>query len=366
MRYFIIAGEHSGDLHGSNLMRAILRADPQAIFSYWGGDHMAAVADGLLLHIRETAIMGFTEVVKSLPQIHRFFKLTKSTILDFQPDVVICIDYPGFNLRITRWAKEQDFKTVFYISPQLWAWKKGRKELIRKYVDELIVILPFEKDWYAREGIVAHYVGHPLIEAFAKYPYKPLVASEKPILALLPGSRKQEVSKILPVMAQAAKSYSDRYQVILAGTSHISLDDYRSYCSDLEVNILTDRTYDVLKQAAIALVASGTATLETALHGVPQVVCYKTSGINYSIGKRLVDLPYISLVNLILGEAAVPELIQDDMTAASIERKVEEVLTNKDTLLMKYERLHTLLSSHGTASERAAEIIITLTKSKKK
>jgi len=362
MKYFIIAGEQSADLHGSNLMRAILAKDRTATFCYWGGSAMEAVAPGKLLDISETAIMGFAEVIKNLGKIKAFFKITKEAITQFEPDTIILIDYPGFNLRLARWAKRHGYKIAYYISPQLWAWKKGRKESIRKYVDELIVILPFEQAWYKKEGITAHYVGHPLVEAFAKYNYQSLPKQDKPVLALLPGSRQQEVSKMLPIMMEAARKVQNRYQVVVAATNYVLTDIYTAHVANTDALVVTDRTYDVLAASSLAIVTSGTATLETALHGVPQVVCYKTASINYSIGKRLVDLQYISLVNIILDEAAIPELIQHDFTMKKLVAAINDLENEADIVKAKYQRLHTLLSSERSASENAAEIIYNLAK----
>ena len=361
MKYYIIAGESSGDLHGANLMKAIKDGDANAQFRYWGGDAMATVAKGCDIHIRETAIMGFAEVVKNLSKIKGFFKTTKAAIAEYQPDVIVFIDYPGFNLRMAKWAKENNFKTVFYISPQLWAWKSGRKETIRKYIDELIVIIPFEKDWYAAEGINAHYVGHPLMEAIAQYDYKSLEKTNEPILAILPGSRVQEVKKMLPVMLEAATTFEDQYQITIAGSDTISPKQYSELIGSSKVEVIIGRTYDVLEAAKLALVTSGTATLETALHEVPQIVCYKTSGVNYAIGKRLVKLEYISLVNLILGEEAVPELIQNELTKENILKKISFIDNNRNTIIKKYKTLQQMLKTKKTASASAAEIIINLT-----
>lgn len=360
MKYFIIAGELSGDLHGSNLMKAILRNDPSAQFQYWGGSHMENIAQGKIIDISETSIMGFVEVLANIRKLKGFFSLTKKAILDFNPAVVIFIDYPGFNLRMARWVKRNNFKTAYYISPQVWAWKKERKEIIRKYIDKLIVILPFEVEWYKNYGISAHYVGHPLLEAIDQYKFKNL-KQNNPTLALLPGSRTQEVKKILPIMIEAVLDFKN-HTILIAGSNHISADIYKPYLIYTNVKLVHDSTYDVIKTADIALVTSGTATLETALIGTPQVVCYKTSTINYTIGKQLVDLKYISLVNLILDEKAVPELIQSELNKKDLKRAIKNVLNQSDFIKSKYKKLNMMLTNGALASELAAEIVINLTK----
>ncbi len=367
MKYYIIAGESSGDLHGSNLIRSILAIDEVAEFQYWGGNHMTEVTEGRLVHIRETAIMGFAEVVLNISKIKGFFKLAKKTILEYQPDVVILIDYPGFNLRMAKWSHQQGFKTAFYISPQLWAWKKGRKETIRKYVDEMIVILPFEKEWYLKENIESHYVGHPLVEAIenteSNLDVNLGLDDSKPILAILPGSRNQEVRKILPLMGQAAVQLKEKYHLVIAATDHLTDDDYYTLLPEREIfHIVRNHTYELVRRAKVALVTSGTATLETALLDTPQVVCYKTASINYMIGKRLVDLKYISLVNLILDKSVVPELIQHDLTTENILYQIEKVISDTVIIKSNYSKLRSLLKLEKSASQNAAEIIIKLAK----
>lgn len=370
MKYYIIAGEASGDLHGSNLMKAIQEVDSEAVFQYWGGDHMQAVSsEGLVTHIHETSIMGFSEVLKNLGKIKGFFKKAKATISAFGPDVVVFIDYPGFNLRMAKWAKGEGYKTAFYISPQLWAWKKGRKETIRKYVDKLIVILPFEKTFYQKENIDAHYVGHPLLEAIAQYTYeqdwKERHHVTKPVLALLPGSRWQEILAILPPMLAAAKAYSTQYEIVIAGAPNVTAAKYqRLLPPGLNAKIITTATYDILHHAALALVTSGTATLETALHEVPQIVCYRTSRLNYAIGKRLVDLPYISLVNLIVNKRLVPELIQDELTVENLHYQIDNLIRNRSAIKAGYQELKQLLQTAHTASSNTAELIVQLAKRK--
>ena len=368
MRYYIIAGEASGDLHGSNLMKAVMNIDDDAVFSYWGGDHMEAVnAPGLVTHIRETSIMGFSEVIKNIGKIRKFFAKAKASIKSFEPDVIVFIDYPGFNLRMAKWAKNQGYKTVFYISPQLWAWKKNRKETIRQYIDKLIVILPFEKAFYQKENIEAHYVGHPLVEALDHYPYtedwKQQHQLSKPVLSLLPGSRWQEIKVILPTMIEAALSYQADYEIVVAAAPSVSADRYHTLIPpDSPIRVISDGTYDLLQHSELALVTSGTATLETALHEVPQVVCYRTSTLNYAIGKRLVDLPYISLVNLIMNKRLVPELIQDELTIENIQTKITQLIDHRVAFIEGYQTLKRLLQTDKSASVQTAEIVTQLAK----
>ncbi|MEM9549035.1 MAG: lipid-A-disaccharide synthase [Bacteroidota bacterium] len=364
MKYYIIAGEPSGDLHGSNLMKALKKRDHNAEFAFWGGDHMLSIDRNAIMHIRETAIMGFVEVAKNLPKIKSFFKKAKETILDFAPDVIIFIDYPGFNLRMAKWARKKGFKTVFYISPQLWAWKKGRVNTIRKYIDEMIVILPFEVEFYKNYEINAHFVGHPLlpvIKEFIKNKAGFITSPDKKkILAILPGSRIQEIGKILPEMVQAACRFKDDFRICIAMAPNVERSFYKGLIADVECNIelIDSNTYGLLSKAYVALVTSGTATLETALFGVPQVVCYKTSSINYQIGKRLVDLKYISLVNLISEKEIVPELIQNDVNPDKLEAALKLVLEDITSIKNEYKLLDNALSSSDLPSDKAADVVM--------
>jgi lipid-A-disaccharide synthase len=364
MKYYIIAGEPSGDLHGSNLMKAIVEQDKNAEFKFWGGDHMLDVDNNIVTHIRETSIMGFVEVVKNLSKIKSFFQKAKATILDFQPDILILIDYPGFNLRMAKWAKKRGFKVAYYISPQLWAWKKGRIKTVKKYVDEMIVILPFELDFYKENGVKVHFVGHPLLTVIQEFIENDSTSeahkSEKPILAILPGSRKQEIKKILPELVSGAMNFKEEYRLCVAMAPNIEKSFYIDLVTNQKDNLeFVDKgTYQLLAKAELALVTSGTATLETALFQVPQVVCYKTSIINYEIGKRLVDLEYISLVNLISGKQIVPELIQSEVNSKRIIEALNEVRNNSDQIIDDYKRLNQQLSIKEPPHEQAAKIIV--------
>ena len=368
MKYYIIAGEPSGDLHGSNLMKAILEEDVSAEFAFWGGDHMLGVSKGLVTHIKDTAIMGFVEVVKNLPKLAYFFKKAKKTIAEFKPDVVVFIDYPGFNLRMTKWAKNQGYKTVYYISPQLWAWKKGRIEIIKKYVDELIVILPFEYDFYRDHGVESHYVGHPLLSVIEdhKSQVKPeyLDGKSKKILAILPGSRKQEIQKMLPEMMSAALRFEQDYILCIAQAPNVDAELFMELLGEnySSFQLIEAETYDLLTKAQLAMVTSGTATLETALFGVPQVVCYKTGRLNYEIGRRLVDLKFISLVNLIAGEEIVPELIQNRVNSEEIYKTLRAVERNSFEMKQRYTKLQEVLFTNERPSKKAAEIVVRVTR----
>ena len=317
MKYYIISGEASGDLHGSNLIKHLHQLDVHANIRCWGGDLMEAAGATVVKHYRDLAFMGFVEVIANLPTILKNIKFCKDDILNFKPDVIIFIDFPGFNLKIAEWAKDQSFKTVFYISPQIWAWKESRIKTIKKCVDKMLVILPFEKDYYKKFDYEVDYVGHPLIEVIKDFKANPLgqsINTNKRIIALLPGSRKQEIKKKLPVMLEVSKSFPD-YQFVIAKSPGQEDVFYEPFMTTYHnVSAVKNQTYNLLNQASAALVTSGTATLETALFGVPEVVCYKGSAISYAIAKRIIKVKYISLVNLIMDRPVVKELIQDDFT----------------------------------------------------
>jgi lipid-A-disaccharide synthase len=361
MKYYLIAGEASGDLHGAFLMKAILRNDPQAQFRFWGGDKMKAVGGTLVKHYRDLAFMGIVEVVMNLRTIRKNFSFCKKELLSYQPDVVILIDYPGFNLRMARFAHENGLKVVFYISPTIWAWKQSRIKIIKKYVDRMMVILPFEKEFYARLGYQADFVGHPLLDELKEEKQVPKEVflrenhlSEKPVVAVLPGSREQEIKKILPVMMAAAKEFPE-YQFVAAGVKSVSPAVY----SDFNIPVVFDQTHALLRASVAAMVASGTATLETALLNVPQVVGYKLNMLTYFIGKMLVHLRFISLVNLIMDKEVVQELIQFDFTAQNLAKALHDLLENESRrkeILAQYAQMREKLGSEG-ASERAAAVV---------
>lgn len=361
MHYYIIAGEASGDLHGSNLIRAIKNKDSEATFRIWGGDLMEAQGATVVKHYKDLAFMGFVEVLMNIKTVLKNIAFCKEDILAHGPDVLILIDYPGFNLRIAKWAKEQGIKVVYYISPQIWAWKEGRIKQIKAYVDKLIVILPFEKSFYKKHNYDVYYVGHPLIEVVGEALQKPIThpISDKPIIALLPGSRTQEIKVALPIMLEVAKHYPE-YQFVIAQAPGQTVATYSSFLKDNNALLIPNKTYDILKEAKAALVTSGTATLETALFGVPQLVCYKGNHISYWLAKRLIKVKYISLVNLILDKPAIKELIQNDFSVPTIQHELDLLLNDNDVvdkLQMDYTRLWELLQTQDKASNHAAQIV---------
>ena len=365
MKYYIIAGEASGDLHGSNLIKAIKNADPAAEFRFWGGDLMAFAAGVQpVKHYRDLAFMGFLEVALNLHKILGNIKFCKDDIKAYRPDKLVMIDYPGFNLRIAPFAKKLGIKTYYYISPQLWAWKENRVETVKSAVDRMIVILPFEKDFYKKHSVKADFVGHPLLDALQDLPPMDCDAFRKkhnldgrPIIALLPGSRKQEIHKMLEVMLSVGHNFAD-YQFVIAGAPSIEPEFYQKF-SDADVHFVSNETYSLLRCAEAALVTSGTATLETALLNVPEVVCYRGSRISYEIGKRLVkNIKYISLVNLILDREAITELIQDQLTTENLTHELKAILGDKrEQVLADYDDLRDILGGPG-ASQRAADVIV--------
>lgn len=365
MKYYLIAGEASGDLHGANLIKALSKEDPQAEFRFWGGDLMRAAGGTEVKHYRDLAFMGFLEVVMNLGTILKNIKFCKSDIQAFNPDVIIFIDYPGFNLRIAKWARQKGYRTHYYISPQIWAWKEGRIKEIKRDIDQMYVILPFEKEFYEKKhNFPVHFVGHPLIDAIYNRPQvnpdsfkKENGLDERPIIALLPGSRKQEIKKMLEIMISVAKNFRE-YQFVIAGAPSQEKSFYESFLTTKNVHFVTNKTYDLLSIADAALVTSGTATLETALFKVPQVVCYKGNRISYEIAKRVIKLDYISLVNLILNKTAVTELIQKDFNTDQLEEALENILDpqKRNEMFLDYYNLEQALGGRG-ASEKAAKLI---------
>lgn len=365
MKYYLLAGEASGDLHGSNLMKALLKADPEANFRFWGGDLMQNVGGTLVLHYKERSFMGFLEVLMNLGKILGLIKSCKKDIASFKPDVIIFIDNSGFNLRIAKWAKKEGFRTNYYISPQVWASRAGRVEKIKRDIDAMYVILPFEKAFYDKYNYEVTFVGHPLIDAIAEFKTEKhdqfrakYNLDERPIIALLPGSRKQEINKMLGVMLEMVDLYKD-YQFVIAGAPSQTHEFYESIIGSQDVKFVTNATYALLEQSHAALVTSGTATLETALFKVPQVVCYKANAISYYIAKKIITLDYISLVNLIMDREIVTELIQHDLNKARLQTELEAILnTNKrPEMLANYDQLISKLGGEG-ASKNAAEHIV--------
>ncbi len=366
MKYYIIAGEASGDLHAANLMKALKEKDAQADFRVWGGDFMEAAGGQLVKHYRDLAFMGFWEVLKNIRTILANFRLCKDDILTYAPDVLILVDYPGFNLRMAKWAKARDLKIFYYISPQIWAWHSSRVHGIRATIDRVFVILPFEKDFYKKYNVDVDFVGHPLLDVIAdKAPedrfLKKYAWENKEIVALLPGSRKQEISRMLEIMLAVAQQYPDKLFVI-AGAPAIPDAFYQNIIARNKtlknVHIVSGETYALLENSHAALVTSGTATLETALHEVPQVVCYKADKWSYRLAKRLVNVRYISLVNLILEKELVKELIQDNLTPETLATALEDLLRKetRDKQHQGYKLLKDALGNQG-ASRRCANLM---------
>ncbi|MBL7791368.1 MAG: lipid-A-disaccharide synthase [Saprospiraceae bacterium] len=370
MKYYLIAGEASGDLHGSNLVKALQKEDTAADIRAWGGDLMSEAGATVVKHYRDLAFMGFLEVLKNLRTIMRNFRFCKSDVSAFQPDVLILIDYPGFNLRMAKWAKSQGIRVFYYISPQLWAWHSSRVHQIKANVERMFVILPFETDFYRQYDYKVDFVGHPLLDVIADRPHNPALLSElrlndDPIIALLPGSRRQEIQRMLSVMLQVIPDFPNA-QFVIAGAPAIPRSFYEQIIqqtnlpekSGQQLYIAENRTYDLLQYSHAALVTSGTATLETALFGVPQVVCYSGNPLSYWIARRLVNVKYISLVNLIIDRPLVKELIQHELTPENLISELHALLGDKRTEILEgYRDLQKALGESG-ASARAAKLIV--------
>jgi lipid-A-disaccharide synthase len=373
MRYFIIAGEQSGDLHGSNLVKELFVADANAEIFCWGGDLMESSGATLLVHYRKMAFMGFGAVIKNLGAISKNFKLCKQHITEYKPDVVIFIDYPGFNLRIAAFAKNEGYKTFYYISPKLWAWNEGRVKKIKKFIDRMFIIFPFEVDFYKKHGITVEYYGNPLSDEIERrislFPSKDKMFSalgieEKPVIALLAGSRRSEIEKGLPEMIKSINHFPE-YQFVLAGVKNIPDELYSKIIRDAPVRVIKEKTYEILYIADAALVTSGTATLEAALLGTPQVVCYKGDFFSMIIAWFLVRVKYISLVNLIMGYEVVKELVQYDLTENSMVKELKAILpggANREKLLSGYQALKIKLGSSGASASIAREMVAELKK----
>ncbi len=369
MQYYIIAGEASGDLHGSNLIKELRKLDTATNIRCWGGDKMESAGGILVKHYRDLAFMGFVEVIKNLPAIFRNIEFCKKDILTCKPDVLILIDYPGFNLRIAKWAKKQGFKIVYYISPQVWAWKENRVKSIKENIDKMLVILPFEKAFYKKWNFEVEYVGHPLVEVIDNWllsvgQNKPPITNNEPlttnIIALLPGSRKQEILKKLPIMLEVAKHFPS-YRFVVAKAPGLDENFYSDLLAPYKnVSSVVNKTYELLNNAKAALVTSGTATLETALFAVPEIICYKGNSFSYFIAKLLIKIKYIGLVNLIMDKAVVKELIQQDLNVENLTNELKELLSNskkQEQLATDYRALKNLLSKGGHASSNAAKSI---------
>ena len=367
MRYYLIAGEASGDLHASNLMRELKSQDPEAVFRGWGGDLMEQQGATLVKHYRDLAFMGFTEVVSHLPTILENFRLCEKDLLAYNPDVLILVDYPGFNLRMAKFAKQNGIPVFYYISPQLWAWHSSRVQTIKKWVDRMFVILPFEQEFYARYNYHVDFQGHPLLDVIhddmqvpTRLDFLDLNAlPDLPVIALLPGSRKMEIEKMLKIMISIRPSFPG-FQFVIAGAPSIPGEFYSDILNGTDIRVVTNQTYHLLSHSVAALVTSGTATLETALIGVPQVVCYRGNMFSYLIARRLVNVKYISLVNLICDRMVVPELIQQELTGETLVKTLNSILESgavRDAVLEGYHELKKQLGGRG-ASARVAGLII--------
>ncbi|OJJ17539.1 lipid-A-disaccharide synthase [marine bacterium AO1-C] len=364
MKYYLIAGERSGDLHASNLMKAIQEKDTEAEFRFWGGDAMQQVGGTMVKHYRETAFMGFLTVIKNLRKIRGFIKQCKQDISEYKPDVIVLVDYAGFNLRIAKFAKQQGFPTFFYISPKVWAWNTKRAYKIKAIIDRMFVIFPFEKDFYKKFDYDVDYVGNPLLDAIADFTPNPEFRQkhgldQRPIIALLPGSRKQEVEKLLPVMVESIPSFPN-HQIVVAGVDNLPEHLYQVAKNNPQISIIYENTYDLLTQAEAAIVTSGTATLETGLFKIPQVVVYKTNPITYSIAKRLIKTEFISLVNLVASKEVVKELIQKECNPENVAAELQKLVvggSKRDEVLEDYQYLQELMGETG-ASHRAGTLMV--------
>lgn len=356
MKLYIIAGEASGDLHGSNLIKEIKQLDPSTDIRCWGGELMQAEGGKLVKHYKDLAFMGFVEVLLNIRTILRNIDFCKKDILEYKPDTLVLIDYPGFNLRIAEWAKEQGIRVVYYISPQIWAWKQGRVHKIKKVVDEMCVVLPFEQDFYKKFDYPVHFVGHPLLDEIEK---KQFHQEREKLIVLLPGSRKQEIKRMLPIMLEASKHFPE-YKYVIAGAPGQEASFYHQFMTNSNIELVFGKTYELLNKASIGLITSGTATLEAGLFKLPQIVCYKGSAISIAIARMIIKIKYISLVNLILDRPAVLELIQSDLNQDRLQKEMSELLFSperKEKMKSDYDQLHTALGGKG-ASKRTAMIVL--------
>ena len=365
MKYYIIAGEASGDLHASNLIKEIIKLEPNADIRAWGGDKMQNAGANVVKHFKDLAFMGFYEVLINLRTILKNISFCKKDILEFNPDKIIFVDYPGFNMRIAKWSKKYKFQTIYYIAPQLWAWNEKRIKKIKKYIDSLYVILPFEKEFFEnKHKYPVKFLGHPLLDSISNFKKnydsssEQIITNKKAVIAILPGSRKQEIKKILNTVIKIVDYFPD-HQFIVAGAPNIELSYYKSILKNKRIKVIENKTYEILSISTAAIVTSGTATLETALFKVPQVVCYKSSYFSYFIAKLIVNIKYISLVNLIMDQQIVKELIQQDFNKDKIRNELEKILdlNNKKSLQIKYDELTSILGNSGTSKRVALDII---------
>ena len=375
MRYYVIAGEVSGDKHASLVVRNIKKQEPNAVFRGFGGDCMQEEGVKLVRHIKDLAYMGFIEVILHLKTILGNLKFCKQDILDYNPDAICLTDYPGFNLRIAKFAHKHGIKVYYYVSPQVWAWKKGRIKTIGKVITKLFVILPFEQEFYKKHNIEVEYYGNPLLDEVEEFKQKgenkehflkKYSLGDKPIVALLPGSRTQEIKKMLPEQIKIVDKYKGRFDFVIAGVNTHSIDFYKSFIGNRNIRLTFNETYNLLNVSSCAVVCSGTATLETALFNVPQVVCYKTSLLSYLIAIYIVHIKHISLVNIIMKQEVIKELLQQECNANNLKKEFEKIAFNQEyinEIQNKYKQLHTLLGSAGTSKNIAQYIVNDLLKS---
>ncbi len=367
MKYYLICGETSGDIHAANLVKGLKKYDNQAQIRAWGGDSLIAQDVEVVKHIRDLSFMGLVEVLLHLKTIKRNFKFAHADISAYNPDVLILVDFPGFNLRLAKWAKKKGIKVFYYISPTVWAWHRSRVYQVRDYVDKMFVILPFEKDFYKQYGIEVDFEGHPILDAIAPALEKNETKTdfclrcqldEKPIIAILPGSRKQELTKLLRIMTSVARVFKE-YNFVVAGISSLPKELYDEASKIDNVSVVFDDTYALLKHAEAAIVKSGTSTLETALFNVPEVVCYKTNGLTFAIGKRLVKVKYVSLVNIILGKEAIKELLQNDLNYKNLKTELSKILhpEYRETVLEDYKKFRSLMGEKGASDRIAAKMV---------
>ncbi len=368
MRYYFIAGEASGDLHGSNTMKEIQKLDPDAEFAFTGGDLMEQVSGKTAgIHIKQMAFMGFVDVLKNIFTIRKNFKTVKEEILRFKPDLLVLVDYPGFNLRMAKWAAGQGIKTDYYISPTVWAWKEGRVEQIRKYTHKLFVILPFEEAFYQKHNLKVYFVGHPLLDAIEQQKagfktreefIKANGLSGKPVIAVLPGSRAQEIERMLHIMMEVMPGFKE-YEFVVAGAANLPAGHYTAL-AEKNIKVVFNQTYELMTYARAGIIKSGTSTLESALLKLPQVVCYKAGALSFAIGKQLVNIKYISLVNLIMDKPVVKELVQNDLTPANISQELDKLLNDKpyrETMISEYNQLITQLGGSGASLKLAQHLV---------
>ncbi len=356
MKYYIITGESSGDLHAANLVSELKKIDDNASVRAWGGERLIAEGVDLVKHIKETAFMGLWNVIKNLSAIKSNLSFCKKDLLAFKADALILVDYPGFNLKIAEFAKKNGIKVFYYISPKVWAWNKRRIFKIKKYVDYLLVIFPFEVEFYKKCGVEVTYVGNPLLDEIEKNNYSLSYKATKPIIALLAGSRKQEIDKILPIMLSVVDEFPE-YEFVIAATKTFEKDYYNKFIQNDNVALVFDETYGLLANSKFALVTSGTATLETALFKVPQVVCYKTNWLTYIIAKSLIKIDYLSLVNILMDKVVVKELIQSELNKENLKLGINSIINKNESIIKDYDRLINLLDKKG-ASKNVAQFII--------